>query len=848
MFSVQRSSFIVLTILLAAGAFAQPSIPAPEEFLGYKLGEQFTTYARILDYFDELTKRSNLITVREFGETYEGRPLVLATITSPANQASIETIRKNTTSLAQADTIDSSRAAEIARTTPVVVWLAFGVHGNESSSAEAAMLVAHTLLRDPRVLENMVVLIDPLENPDGRERYVQWFKRTKGNEPNPNADAFEHAEPWPGGRFNHYLADMNRDWTWMSQRETRARVQEYQRWYPQVLVDFHEMSPQSSYFFPPDAKPINANLPKDVEKWLEVFGRANAEEFSKRGWAFFVAEQYDLFYPGYGDSWPSLHGAVGMTYEMAGGGRAGSAIQREDGTILALSDRIQRHYTTAMATVQTAAANRAELLQYTYDAMRVHVDNGRNTYLIVTDAPNSGAMLDLLRRQGVRVSMLSAPANIRATRIDRDVAETRSFPAGTAVVTTKQPVGGLVQTLLERNAVFTSGFLEEQRLKTSADEPDEFYDLTSWSLPLAMNVEAYVTTTPIAASLTTYTPPAVPTLKPASYGYLINALEPNFYQLVGRLLKAEARFSVAESALAVADHTYPRGSLVILKGNNRPDLDAILGAHAQELGVTVLPFESGWLGGTAFGSEKLRYVKPPKIALVGGQSTTATSYGMLWHTLDIQISIPHTTISADSLRNIDLSRYNVLILPDGDYATRFGKRETEKLQAWLRSGGNLIVINGGSKYLRDKEVEISKIKLWEPPKKKDDDKTEPTDERYNQPRIPGSAFKTSMNERSFLTFGVPRSPAVLIEGSNAYLPVAHKVDNIVTIDQKDPLISGVAWPESLERIKGSVYLVSEPFGRGNVITFADEPNYRHFWRGTLPLFLNAVIYSPSFPR
>jgi len=501
-----------------------------------------------------------------------------------------------------------------------------------------------------------------------------------------------------------------------------------------------------------------------------------------------------------------------------------------------------------MATVQTAAANRAELLQYTYDAMRVHVDNGRNTYLIVTDAPNSGAMLDLLRRQGVRVSMLSAPANIRATRIDRDVAETRSFPAGTAVVTTKQPVGGLVQTLLERNAVFTSGFLEEQRLKTSADEPDEFYDLTSWSLPLAMNVEAYVTTTPIAASLTTYAAPAAPAFKPASYGYLINALEPNFYQLVGRLLKAEARFSVAESALAVADHTYPRGSLVILKGNNRPDLDAILGAHAQELGVTVLPFESGWLGGTAFGSEKLRYVKPPKIALVGGQSTTATSYGMLWHTLDIQISIPHTTISADSLRNIDLSRYNVLILPDGDYATRFGKRETEKLQAWLRSGGNLIAINGGSKYLRDKEVEISKIKLWEPPKKKDDDKTEPTDERYNQPRIPGSAFKTSMNERSFLTFGLPRSPAVLIEGSNAYLPVAHKVDNIVTIDEKDPLISGVAWPESLQRIKGSVYLVCEPLGRGNVITFADEPNYRHFWRGTLPLFLNAVIYSPSFPR
>ena len=362
-----------------------------------------------------------------------------------------------------------------------------------------------------------------------------------------------------------------------------------------------------------------------------------------------------------------------------------------------------------------------------------------------------------------------------------------------------------------------------------------------------MNVEAYVATAPITASLTPWVSSPAPAFKPATYGYLINATEPNFYQLLGRLLAAEARFSVAESDLAVADRTYPRGSVVILKGNNKPDLDAILGPAAQELAVSVVPLDSGWLGGTAFGSEKLRYVKTPKIALVGGPSSAATSYGMLWHTLDIQIPIPHTTISTESLRNLDLGRYNVLILPDGDYSTRFGKREIEKLQAWLRTGGTLIAINGASRILRDKENEISKVKLWEPQKKKDDDKPA-TDERYNQPRIPGSAFRTSMNERSFLTFGVPRSPTVLIEGSNAYLPAPHKVDNIITIDSRDPLVSGVAWPESLERIKGAVYLVAEPYGRGNVITFADEPNYRHFWRGTLPLFLNAVIYSPSFPR
>ena len=636
---------------------------------------------------------------------------------------------------------------------------------------------------------------------------------------------------------------MNRDWTWMSQRETQARVEKYREWNPQVFVDFHEMSAQSTYFFPPDAKPINANLPREVERWLDVFGRANAEEFSKRKWPFFVAERFDLFYPGYGDAWPSLHGAIGMTYEMAGGGRAGSTILREDATTLTLADRIERHFTTGMATVRTAAANRAALIQYTYDAMRVHVDSGKITYLIVPGSPNFPALIGLLHRQGLRISTLTTSTTLRATRLDREVAESRSFPAGTAVVSTKQPLGGLVQTLLERHAELAREFLDEQRMKTEADEPDDFYDLTTWSLPLAMNVEAFVSAGPVAASLAPYSPPARAAFRSATYGYLVSAMEPNFYELVGELLRDEVRFSVAETDLIVGERTYPRGSIVILKGNNEDTLDATLRA----VDVSVVPLESGWLGGTAFGSEKLRYVKPPRIALIGGPGTAPTSFGMLWHTLDIQTPVPHTVISTESLRNVDLSKYNVLVLPDGDYAARFGKRETEKLQTWLRGGGTIVAIKDASKYLREKEVEISKLKPWEPPKKKDEEKPA-ADERYNEPRVPGSAFRTSMNERSYLTFGVPRSPAVLIEGSTAYLPVSHRVDNVVTIEAKDPLVSGVAWPESIERISGSVYLVSEPFGRGNVITFADEPHFRLFWRGTLPLFLNAVIYSPSFPR
>src|SRR5207253_861866 len=331
----------------------------------------------------------------------------------------------------------------IAHSTPAIVWLAYGVHGNEASSSEASMLVASTLLHDQdaaKILDNVVVVIDPLLNPDGRERYVQWYIRTRGATADSNPDAFEHAEPWPGGRYNHYLIDMNRDWSWTSQQETKARVAEYRRWNPQVFVDFHEMGSNSTYFFPPDAKPINANLPKDVEKWLDVFGRANAAAFTAKGWPFFVGEVFDLFYPGYGDSWPALHGAIGMTYEMAGGPRGGSAFLRDDGTILTLNDRIQRHYTTSMTTLRTASEHAADLLQYTYDATRSQSSSGQNTYLILPTSPNFQPLIELLQRQSIQIGMLASPATLRATRIDGDGAETQTFPAGTAVVSSTETI------------------------------------------------------------------------------------------------------------------------------------------------------------------------------------------------------------------------------------------------------------------------------------------------------------------------------------------------------------------------------------------------------------------------
>jgi hypothetical protein len=807
--------------------------------------ERFTPHHRIVDWFEELDRGSELVTMRQIGETYEQRPLHLVTIATPRNHARLDAIRDNARALAAG----SGEADALVRDMPAIVWLAFGVHGNESSSAEAAMRVAETLVKDEaarRLLDELVVIIDPLENPDGRERYISWYHRTAGRTANASPQSFEHQEPWPAGRFNHYLIDMNRDWAWQSQQETRARVAAYRDFPPQVFVDFHEMSSASSYFFPPDAKPINLNLPREVEQWLETFGRANAAEFSRNNWPFFVGERFDLFYPGYGDSWPALNGAIGMTYEVAGGGRAGTVIKRDDGQVLRLSDRVNRHYTAAMTTLRTAAQNREGLLRYTHRAARTQVENGKNTYLLAPGSPNFQALVSLLQKQGIQVEMLGAAANLRAARIDRDAAESRTFPAGTAVVSTRQPLGGLVNTLLEKAPSFSEGFVEAQRARAESDEEDEFYDITTWSLPLAMNVEGWVTQAPVSGTVPFSTTAPAP-FRPAAYGYIVDGNDPNVYRLAGSLLAGGISFSVVDSEIPVGERRFARGSLIVLKGNNGTDLDTRLQPLATQAGISVTPLESGWMGGTGFGSEKVRFVRDPKIGLVGGPGSDSTSFGMLWHTLDADTVIPHSTLSADTLRNLDLNEYRVLVFPDGSYADRLTKRGLDKVRQWVNDGGTLVAVKGAHAFLREKDAEISKLKTWEPPKK-DDDKDGPAEERYNDFRIPGSAFRTAMNERSFLTFGLPRPPAVLVEGSGAFLPLPRRADNILTIDARDPLISGVAWPESIERVKGSVYVTNEKVGRGQVITFADDPHFRLFWRGTLPLFLNAVLYGPSFLR
>ncbi len=825
------------------------AVPTPEQFLGYPIGTQFTPHHRILAYYEELQRKApELISLEKIGETYEGRPLMIAVITSVKNRADLAAIRADHDSISHPERTSAQKASQIAAARPTMVWLAFGVHGDESSSAEASMLVVSRLLsgdeESKRILENVVIVIDPLENPDGRERYLQFFRRASGMRSNPNPDAMEHQQPWPSGRFNHYFIDMNRDWAWGTQKETRARVAAYQQWNPQTFVDFHEMSYESNYFFPPDAHPINSNIAKETKTWLGRFGEANAKVFSEKGWPFFVGERFDLFYPGYGDSWPSLRGAIGMTYEVAGGGRGGTVVKRQDSTLLTLTDRAERHYSTAMATLATAASNRSALIQHTYDALAGQLASARSTYFIPDDSPSFLHAMALLTRQGIEVGILRQELKLRVDGARNS--ETRTFAPGTAVITTRQRLSGLAQTLLEKSPELSREFIDAQRKRVDADESDEFYDITSWSVPVSHNLQVFSTTAAVSAPTTPWSAERAAEFKAGRVGYLVSVDEPHLYKFIGRLLTSEIRFSVAAVELKEKDRRFAPGSLVILKNNNNAaTLDETLGRIVRETGTRLTAVDAVWSGGVALGSEDIRFVRTPRIGIVGGEGVNAPSFGMIWQTFDVETEIPHSVLPLDRLRSLDLTSYNVLILPDGSYADRLGKKGIEKLAIWVRAGGTLIAIKSAAEFLREKDVELSKLKTWTAPVKKEGDAEDPV-ERANDFRLPGTAFRTTMDVRSALTFGISRSPDVLLEGSGALLPLARRSDNIVVVEKKDPLSSGFAWPESVDRVKGSVYLAAETAGAGTVITFADEPFYRLFWRGTLPLLLNAAVYGPTF--
>ncbi len=869
-----------------------PAVPSPAELLGSSLGDRFTHHPKILDTLEALAEASPRVTLWTYGETYEGRPLTLVAISSADNVARLEEIRARHLRLADPRGLEADERQRLLDEVPVVTWLAYGVHGNESSSSEAALASAYVLAAArgewEDLLDRTVVLIDPLVNPDGRERYVSGYEQRRGRVPDPDPATAEHREPWPGGRQNHYLIDLNRDWAWASQRETRHRLAAYRGWEPQVFVDYHEMYAESSYFFPPSADPVNPYLDERTVDWLDVFGRANAAAFDRQGWPYFKGEAFDLFYPGYGDAYPAFRGAVGMTYEMAGHGRAGLVMELRDGTLLTLADRIARHTTTSLSTVRAAAENRRALLEDFAAARADAADRPGPAYLWPGDAPEADALAETLSRHGVEVGRLAEETRlpVRPLTADADAEpERRSFPAGTYTVHAGQPLGNLVQTLLDRSTRIGEAYLERQRERLERNLGTEFYDITAWSLPLAFNLDAWVAPEPPAelgrpspgagsggAAEGSEPPRAGAALagsgtgEDRGVGYLVPPDGLDGYRFAAALVRHELDFRVALEEFAVGGTAYPAGTLFVPRLGNQERIErdrvrpggageapgdetlrAIVERFARDAGVRVDRAETFYsTRGVSLGSDLVPTVHAPRIGLLAGPGVSPTSFGYLWHLLDREVELPHGRLDLDRLGRVDLDAFDVLVLPDGwRYDASVSESAAEELGRWVREGGVLVAVGAAHGWLRERE--LTAVEEWQPePDGEAGTGDSAGDALADRPiQTPGAIVATEATAGHPLLLGLPSSPPVLVTGATVLLPTGDPQVDVLRAVAEQPILAGVAWPEAVERLSGSLLVSVERRGRGMVVLFAQEPDFRRFWRGTAPLFLNAVLYGPT---
>jgi hypothetical protein len=858
--------------------------PSPADVLGHELGERFTDHAGVVRYFEALAAATPVVTVERYGETAEGRPLLQVLVASVDHRARLDDILALNAELTDPGT-SPARAAEIAAANPAVVYLSYGVHGNESSSSEAAMWTAWDLARGAEgldgVLDGAIVILDPALNPDGRDRYVNWYRQARGAVPNPRPESREHWEPWPGGRYNHYLFDLNRDWAWAIQPETRARLATWGRWNPHVHVDFHEMFFNSSYFFFPAADPINPAYPEHTRVWGRRFGDGNAAAFDARGWTYYTAESFDLFYPGYGDSWPSLLGAIGMTYEQAGHARAGLAVERPDGVLLTLRDRAQRHRVAGHATLRTAAEGRVELLEG-FAAFHREIGDGGQILLVPGADPGRAAeLVALLLEQGIAVERAGGAFDAGATPHDGFGAR-RNFPAGTYRVRTRQARGRLAATLLEAETELNATFS---------------YDVSAWSLPYAFGVEAHTArSTPeagwapaaeaprvmggaieagwtgVGASLsrptfagesrafaaTRHEGPEAPPAAAGTIGYLV-APGLAAWRGIASLLASGGRAVVLDEPFDAAGRSWPAGAFWLPAYANADLAARVAAAGLEPLAV---PVRSGSTpSGNDLGTEDAYPLALPRIALLSGEGTSPTSLGAHWFFLEGTLGVPFDQLPMDALGAGTLAAYDVLVVPDLSGAGRRSLTgSAEALLAWLRAGGVLVAVADGA----EAAAELAEVALAG--EEEADEEEEAPDvaralqgrearelERWEQ-SVPGTIFQLTLDPAHPLAFGAGVSatagaPAnrlfVLHTGETAFVP-EEEFESAAYFPEALRETSGVISEENLEALQQRAWLVSAGVGAGKVILFADDPLFRHFWLATFQPFANAVLLGPAY--
>ena len=836
-------------------------IPSPKTFLSYDLGSSFSLYSDVVSYFKALSTSSGRVLYHEYGKTYEGRPLINLVISSEENIKNIDAIKNKHMQILQETESDQSNLIG----QPIFTSFSYNIHGNEASSTEAAMQVAYRMAaaqdeETKEVLKNSIIIMYICINPDGRDRYVYWYKSMKRlKRPSKEPQDIEHMENWPGGRTNHYWFDINRDWVWQVHPEAKGLSHEYQKWLPQVHVDYHEQDYNNNYFTAPGTTPRNQLLPDSYERWSKVFGDANIVQFDKYQINYFTRDRFDFFYPGYGSSYPSVMGAIGMLTEQGGGSAGGRIVQTDDGYNLTLRQRIFDHYTTSIATIKTAVLHREKLLKYSKNALNPANSKSKiKAYFFSDKDLHSNDLVNVLIRNGIKLEQalddfqISAALDYRSGRILKKV-----FSKGTYIVTTQQPKHLLINTIMARNL---------------AIEDSVMYDMSTWSAPLAYNLNAYST----MGAFTVETKPVIQEVNykglvinnEAHYAYVIDWSQRNAPQALAQLWAREYKVRSAFEPFIMGDKTFSAGSLIVLLGRNlyhKDRIDLEIKEIAQNSGVEIIGFNTGRVTtGMDLANGRNVPINQPKVALLVEPPFNLYTAGQIYFLFDWQTGLPIDRIKAttlqqsstpkfgSNLRGVDLKDYDVLILPDGGsgLAKLFEKEALNQIKNWVNEGGTLIATEGAVSFFTNELSDFTDISLKKYPK---DSSLMAQFLPYGQrtayegkKRIPGTALNARIDITHPLGFGLKEELYTLKFGTDALIPNI-ALETVGSYNKLNKLnVSGYASTENLSHLAETTFAGVETLGSGKIVYLIDNTQYRMFWMGPSRMMQNAVMQIPGY--
>jgi hypothetical protein len=861
------AALVVGTLPAQAQSFIEgrfdPAIPTLTASIGHAPASRITAPDQAYTYLKALAEaapdRARLV---QYATSWEGRPLYYMVLSAPENMARLDAIRADMANIAAGRPGNGSALP--------VTWLAYGVHGNEISSTDAALMTAYHLLaaqgdeRAAKIMANTIVVIDPMQNPDGRARFVNNFLASTGITPAADRQAAEHDEPWPSGRVNHYMFDLNRDWFTLSQPETRGKVAAIRQWNPVVVVDLHEMGGDETYFFSPAAQPFNPNLSAAQIRAYELIGRYNAAAFDARGEPYFTREVYDLFYPGYGDTWNAHQGAIGSTYEQASA--RGLVFKRRDGTELTYADGVENHFTTSLATAAAVADNPQKFLSdfAAYRSGNASGAAGRGTYVIDLGKRrwNAEALGRRLAAQGITVLRRDGAASICG----------KSYPAGYLAVPQAQPAARLVKSLLDRDTPLPPDFLAEQERRRSQDLPHELYDVTAWSVGPMAGVDVALCNAAVGGDTLVPGAPIAP--KPegdGSFAIAVPWTDSGQARLVTLALREGIDGRVTDKAFTTRGRSFPRGTVVFPAGSNTPEAMARLAELARDVGAHTVALDSGWVdSGPNLGSEHFVRLTLPRIAVAWDDGVSQLSAGALRYVLEQRLGLPVTPIRTGRLARTDLSDYDVLLVPEGDPSGVLGDGGQRAIRSFVQRGGVLVAIGDSLETFSGGDNPLLAVKreaaLGREPDGAGDSKGGlaealeiASDAEYREAikdqaalpdTLPGALLNVVADPDNFLSAGYDSGAVVLATGTQIFTPLdrAKGINALRFAAPGNLIASGYVWEENRRQLAYKPYLMAQPTGRGLVIGFAHDPSTRAYLEGLDLMIANAVLIAPSRVR